>query len=220
MSFPGNRPKGMSFGNEYGLYDDIDESSTAITNISPSHSSVKLIPDLSRKSKVATTLSIETPSKLICEVDDTSSPIVCKTFTSSNSSSFTASISIEGLRIVQVNSTEDAEYNVVLRVDGRVYSSWRRFSDFRELGDAFQKFCDYGLLLKRARQHAQTLRTWQKVINHRPCLLKDLSVTFLREQFALLEEFLKSVLYELVSLELLLAFVTQKGHSSYRPFTL
>jgi hypothetical protein len=100
-----------------------------------------------------------------------------------------ACISINGLRIVQDAQGEDAEYHIKLTVDSKVTSSWKRYLDFRALGDALEEFCDHGLLIRRSKHMQESLASWQKVQDHRPWLLRDLSVQFLRKETQLLEVF-------------------------------
>jgi hypothetical protein len=204
----GNRPKGMSFGNEYGLYNDLEETTvilepfkeSARPNISNLNSNVLAPAPLSL-------LKPAVPCNVVCDVLDEPSPIACRSFTAPKSFAKIALICIDGLRIVQDGSGEDAEYHITLNVDGRPISAWRRYEDFRELGGSFEEFCDGGLLLRRTAHLQKSLASWRMVQKHRPWLLRDVSVQFLREESRLLESFLTNILHEFPTIDLLMEFV-------------
>jgi hypothetical protein len=206
----GNRPKGLSFGNEYGLYDEVDERVVFPEVVNTYAYNVPAL--------IKTNLSLQTPSTsakrtnpachIICGVEDTPSPTACRSYPALKSSAKVACISINGLRIVQDAQGEDAEYHIKLAVDSKVASSWKRYSNFKALGDALEEFCDGGLLIRRSKHLQESLATWRKIQEHRPWLLRDLSVQFLREETQLLEVFLSSLLFEVPTVDLLLEFVT------------
>ena len=202
----GNRPKGLSFGNEYGLYNDIDDSMEypVVDNTFSSYAKWE-------QALNSTPLKLSlAPCKVICEVDDQPSPTTCRSYTTSSSPMpREASICIDGLRIVQDETGEDAEYHVKLIFDGRIRSSWKRNMDFQELGSAFEEYTQQGINLKRSRMFTKTISAWRKYQDHRPWFCKNLSVQFLREETILLETLLSSLMFELPSVDLLLEFIAE-----------
>lgn len=196
-SFTGNRPKGLSFGNEYGLYNEIDE---LLENVQPYPLTNQSEPPVQTSSKC----------KVVCEVLDKPSPLACRSFTTPRSFVKVASICIDGVRIVQDMSGEEAEYHINLNIDGRDCSSWRRYADFNELGDAFEDFCDGGLLMRRTKHLQKSLASWRMVQAHRPWLLRNVSVQFLQQESQLLETFLTSILHEYPAVDLIVDFVSFK----------
>lgn len=212
MSVPRGRPKGMYFGNEYGLYNEIDEH---VTYLEAAVSPPRMLANAARSSSGSATSSVPSiseppsPCKVICKLDDKFAPTACRSFTPNKKSSVgsTACTSIGGIRIVQDDYGEDAEYRVKIRIGNSEFTAWRRYSDFHDLGEAFEEFCGHGLNIRRSRRLEKTLIAWNMVKVHRPWLLQNLQLQFLRKESVLLESFLSHLLFESPNIDLLLEFV-------------
>lgn len=203
----GNRPKASSFGNDYGLYNELEEAPAIFHE--PRMEMIKVAGPTSLLT-IDTALHARTqlaPCKVVYEISDKQSPLACRSFSGPRSFGKIVCICIDGLRIVQDRTGVDAEYRINLTVDGRTIVSWKRYEQFRELGESFEHFCQGGLLLRRTNQLRKSLTCWREVQNHRPWLLRDVSVRFLQEESRLLESFLTSILHEFPTADLLLEFV-------------
>lgn len=210
----GSRPKGLSFGNEYGFYDEIPDSEENLSSAGftiRDTGSVSTGTGHSERTSLLKLSLIQPDSQctVICKMEESASPVACRSFTSSGKLHIdtTACISIDGLRIVQDDRGEDAEYHINLSLNGRTYLVWKRYSDFEELGDAFDEYSGHGLIVQKTKRLEQTIEAWHCVKAHRPWLIKNLSIQFLKEEFVLLDSFLRHLLFETPSLELLKVFV-------------
>ena len=209
MSFViGNRPRNFSLGSEYGFYESIDEQQKDLCStgyIVPQ----ELGAGTSSPLKLSLT-SLRSDHTVIYKVEDNDSPISCRSFASKSKlwPDTVACISVAGLRIVQDDRGEDAEYLIKLSLNGHVYTDWKRYIDFEELGDALDEYSGHGFIVQKAKRLEQTIEAWHRVKTHRPWLIKNLSVKFLREESALLDAFLAYLLFEAPTVELLHEFMT------------
>ena len=204
-----NRPKGLSFGNEYGLYNDIDEhASTDVESLlSPATSSGTM--KNFNSSHNSSTENTSTPYTVICKLDDRNSPMAVRSFDKCRKFSYgtSACTSIDGMRIVQDERGEEAEYKVKMTIDGKEFISWKRYNDFAALGNACVEFTDNGKHCNRALKLIQTTTSWNAVERHRPWLFKNLQITFLIEESILLDAFVKNFLFETPGVDMLLEFM-------------
>lgn len=207
----GSRPKGLSFGNEYGFYEDIPDSQDNLSCVAFTDRDTAPQRSSGERTSLLKLSLIQPDSQctVICRMEESASPVACRSFTSSSKLHIdtTACISIDGLRIVQDDRGEDAEYHINLSLNGRTYLVWKRYSDFEELGDALDEYSGHGLIVQKTKRLEQTIEAWHCVKAHRPWLMKNLSIKFLKEEFALLDAFLRHLLFETPSLELLKEFV-------------
>ncbi|KAJ1430809.1 hypothetical protein B484DRAFT_448717 [Ochromonadaceae sp. CCMP2298] len=139
---------------------------------------------------------------VICEVEDKKAPMSCRSFELKEGVISTACV-IEGLRLVQDDSGEDAEFKVRLLVAGKEYVAWRRFSDFQVFGEACRLYSQSA----GSFMLAGTVSAWTDIMRHRPWFRRCLEIPFLLEELALFELFLKSVLFETPTIDLLLDFM-------------
>lgn len=208
-----NRPKALSIGNEYGFYDDIDDNHSIHQQRSEAmkdkpETKDPINPGTSNRLKLS--LQMPNPCTVICKVEDNPSPVAIRSFATTNPQLYTgttAHISIAALQIVQDDLGEDAEYQVKLSLNSSVYLVWKRYSDFEELGDAFDEYSGFGLIIHKTKRLQKSIDAWHKVKAHRPWLMKDLSLKFLREESLLLEVFMSNLLFEAPNVELLKEFV-------------
>lgn len=150
----------------------------------------------------------EDNKNIICALENGIAPIICRSF--ENLSSFgriLAHISLPGFRIVQDECGEVSEFKVLLTVNGKDYSAWRRFSDFRRLAVACIEFS------KMERKYnsisfQNTINAWNEVLNNRPWFYQCLSINYLIEKSLLLENFMKNLFFEVCNVEILMEFVT------------
>jgi hypothetical protein len=152
---------------------------------------------------------------VICEVEDKKAPMSCRTFeTDIVGCAVTTSCTIEGLRLVQDDFGEDAEFKVRVCVGEREYIAWRRFGDFRAFGEACKQYSasmptyaynsgggGSGFVL------THTVAAWQAVVAHRPWFRRNLEISYLLEELSLYETFLRCVLFETPTIDLLLDFM-------------
>jgi len=204
----GNRPRNFSLGSEYGFYESLDEQQRDL------RSAGYIVPHelgagTSSPLKLSLT-SLKSDHTVIYKVEDNDSPVSCRSFASKSKlwPDTVACISVAGLRIVQDERGEDAEYLIKLSLNGHVYTDWKRYIDFEEFGDALDEYSGHGFIVQKAKRLEQTIEAWHRVKTHRPWLVKDLSVKFLREESTLLDAFLAYLLFEAPTIELLHEFMT------------
>lgn len=143
------------------------------------------------------------------KVEDESAPSTIRYFHNGS----TAIVSIQGFRIVKDEEGEEPEYLVKLNINDKVYSAWRRYSDFEELAEA----CASYYLTAPSRSSSNnceedeidsflnTLRAWYAVERNRSGS-DSFNVKLVVSETTLLKAFMKYLVFETPSLELLIAF--------------
>lgn len=150
-----------------------------------------------------TTISLE--SSVLFTFSNFSSAIACRSFESTS-----VWVSIKSLRIVQ--STKEGvfvEFLVSLIVNGQAFSSWKRFTDFRQLA----QIC--GISTGITRHLFPTPKgvlpsssaLWSRFEEERHWC-RTLSMDYLMWKCLSLEKFLESLLFELYEPVALISFVT------------
>jgi len=200
---------------DYGFYDECDPEPDVMTvghsqmNVveedysshyatSSQNSSSSKLMKMSSRSSSNDTLSPD--ASVICLIEDSKAPLVCRSF-----DSVSVSVALGGLRIVQSNYSEVAEFKVKLNVDGREFVTWRRFNDFQTLGRACAEFSKK----QQSRQNMlqNTVLAWQEVEKHRPWWVSPTNIQHLLQESVLIEAFMKNLLYEIPCVQMLLEFV-------------
>lgn len=150
----------------------------------------------------------------------------------------TVFIALSGIRILHEgdwNLTEIPEYKLRVTIDGQEFLSWKRFEDFQALGEACSQYMKdkrggggsggglggwMGGVGGAGRERrggrgkdkkyslTNTVSAWKDVLRHRPFWAKTSSLKFLTEEQQLLENFMKNLLFEIPSIELLVEFLT------------
>jgi hypothetical protein len=140
-------------------------------------------------------------------------------------------VSIEGFRIVQDQTGERAEFKVRILVNSKDIVGWKRFSQFRELATALQEFSSVEVvstswtsmfrpaaplsrLLRRSEASidlTESLVAWEKVLEGRFwgwSLSRNLSVERLMQESQNLEAFLRNVLFEIPTPDIIVEFIS------------
>lgn len=197
---------------DYGFYEECDNDnfsspSTEMIIDEPSRSdssTASKSPSVSRLSRNTSRSSSHTSlprdASVICLIEDSKAPLVCRSF-----DSVSVSIALGGLRIVQSSYSEVAEFKVKLNVDGREYVTWRRYADFQTLGQACAEFSK-----KHHARHnilRNTVLAWREVEKHRPWWVSPTNIQHLLHESTLIEAFMKNLLYEIPCVQMLLEFV-------------
>jgi hypothetical protein len=139
-------------------------------------------------------------------------------------------LSIDGFRIVQ-DAGERAEFKVRITVNNKDIVGWKRFSQFRELASALQEFSSVEVvstswtalfrpaaplsrLLRRSEASidlTESLVAWEKVLEGRFwgwSLSRTLSVEKLMRESQDLEAFLRNVLFEIPTPDIIVEFIS------------
>ena len=139
-----------------------------------------------------------------------SSSSSCKSFEClyTKQNSLHIQIAIPNFRIIQGEDGIRAEYRIVFTINHDSRSSWRRYTDFLRLAKLlklstgyFALFLDYS-----ASPMPLSQESWLQIESNK-CWFRSLSVRYLAWKCARLEEFLKHVLFENSSPEVLMDFV-------------
>lgn len=111
---------------------------------------------------------------------------------------------VSGIRIRQYNSgVIRAEFNYIFCYGSSSYSSWKSYSEFKELAEIITKINN-----RRSKNlnFAQTLRHWQLLEDNKRWF-RCLNISYLVKKSLLLGQFMESLLMESPSPGLILAFV-------------
>lgn len=161
---------------------------------------------------------------VVCELENKKAPVACRSFEiKPNSSSSQVGIcatccSIEGFRIVQDAFQELPEYKVKLTLDNKDYICWRRFCDFEVLAMACLEFRKsrealYPLVSQSEKQEflrstfPKTVAAWHAVEKNRPWWNSKVTVDFITTESRLLINFMKQILFETPSVNMLIEFM-------------
>lgn len=160
---------------------------------------------------------------VICEVCDVKAPICCRSFQTNKSfegqcfAVATASICVEGYRIVQDSAGYEAvEYKVKFALEEQqTFVAWRRFSDFKDLAEACREYTTarihicYEDFVNNPNPMEKTLAAWDDVSRNRPFWFNGsgTNVNHIISELLLLKKFLSNLLFEVPCMEMLLEFV-------------
>jgi hypothetical protein len=158
-------------------------------------------------------------------------PVSCRAFESSVSSRIVqVSISLPGFRIVQSDAGEYAEFRVKMLLCGKELAIWKKFSYFEQLAEACREYSSVEVaqswtsmfkttpsprkcrLSRNKINFRDTLVAWERVLVARFwgwTLSHTISVQRLMEESQLLEQFLKCILFEVPSPDILVEFFSQ-----------
>lgn len=116
-------------------------------------------------------------------------------------------IAVQSFRVVQAAEGLLAEFKVVLLVDDVVSSSWRRYSEFAQLAEEHGVNTGPTRRLLQARSPLDTsIEIWNDLESRKPWF-RSTSVRYLMWKCGMLEDFLKSLLFESHSPQRLIVFV-------------
>lgn len=205
----------MDEGDEYGHYDDVDQAfamaeespSTSFTNsndLAMSSSSSGSFVSSSASTSASSLSSSSSDLAVLCVIESRAAPISCRSF-----DNVTVCMTMGGFRVVQEGYQEEVEYKVTLTMDGKEMVAWKKFKDFRDLGEACQI---YAHRLNKTRTGSpifrNTIHAWQRVVRNRPWWSKpQCSMKYLCSEARLLGNFLKNLLFEVPSVGMLQEFV-------------
>jgi hypothetical protein len=205
-------------------------SSSSISTISPSNS----CPSTPRSDDFSShddTEAEETNANVVFVFDNNRAPVSCRSFGSMINAKMTqVFLSIDGFRIVQ-DAGERAEFKVRITVNNKDIVGWKRFSQFRELASALQEFSSVEVvstswtalfrpaaplsrLLRRSEASidlTESLVAWEKVLEGRFwgwSLSRTLSVEKLMRESQDLEAFLRNVLFEIPTPDIIVEFIS------------
>lgn len=118
-------------------------------------------------------------------------------------------ISIPNFRIVQGEDGIRAEYRIVFTINHDSRSAWRRYSDFTRLARILNLPTGYWALFQDLSSHSMPLsqESWLEIESNKRWF-RSVSIRYLSWKCAKLEEFLKHVLFENSSPEILMDFVS------------
>eukprot|EP00981_Chlorochromonas_danica_P001502 scaffold326_cov169-Ochromonas_danica.AAC.3 len=202
---------------EYGHYDDCDQAfamaeetpARSFSNdLAVSSSSIGSVSTSFANSSASTSASSLSSSSsdlaVLCVIESRAAPISCRSF-----DNVAVCMTMGGFRVVQEGYREEVEYKVTLTMDGKEMIAWKKFKDFRDLGEACQT---YAHRLNKTRSgnpiFRNTIHAWQRVVRNRPWWSKpQCSMKYLCSEARLLGNFLKNVLFEVPSVGMLLEFV-------------
>lgn len=220
------------FQDSYGFFDQTDEMVRSDTNDN-NDCGYGFFEDMNEdivEATVQETLSTYSSSQqslesidqtVICEVCDVKAPICCRSFETSKSfegqcfAVATASICVEGYRIVQDSSGYEAvEYKVKFSLGEQNFVAWRRFKDFQDLADACKEYTTariyicYEDFVNNPNPMEKTLVAWDAVNRNRPFWVNGCTnVNHIVSELLLLKKFLSNLLFEVPCMEMLLEFV-------------
>jgi len=126
-------------------------------------------------------------------------------FSSSPAMSYFLALGLGGFRIVQNDAGQHAEFNLIVVMNSQSYCIWKRYSHFRSL-------LHHAGRCHSSRQLKKTLAAWGELEKRKPWF-RCLHVLYLTEKYALLEVFLKELVYEIKSPNLLVRFAS--GRKDY-----
>ena len=117
-------------------------------------------------------------------------------------------ISIPNFRIVQGEDGVRAEYRIVFTINHDSRSAWRRYSDFTRLARILNLPTGYFAFFHDLSSHPMPLsqEAWLQIESNKHWF-RSISIAYLSWKCARLEEFLKNVLFENSSPEVLMDFV-------------
>ena len=140
-----------------------------------------------------------------------SSSSSCKSFECLNlkQNSIHIQISIPNFRIVQGEDGLRAEYRIVFTINHDSRSAWRRYSDFIRLARSLNLHYGYWTLFQDFSSHPMplSLDSWLHIESNKSWF-RSLSIRYLSWKCDKLEEFLKHVLFENSSPDVLMDFVS------------
>jgi hypothetical protein len=149
-------------------------------------------------------------SSVICLIEDSKAPLVCRSFDTRT----TVCLSLGGLRIIHRHHfLEEAEYKITLKINNKVYTSWKTYEEFRCLGQACMAYYQHRStqqlheMMTTSTLMTQTIDAWKIVENHRPWWFKPSGLKYFLEESMLLETFMKHLLFEVPCIQMILEFM-------------
>lgn len=153
-------------------------------------------------------IASDSSKSVICSIEDHKAPLTCRSFDHINTkASLSVCIALAGFRIIHNGVSEEAEYKVKLIIDGREYITWKRYQDFQSLGHACTELSTWPTRTGVKYALQQTVDAWKLVERNRPWFVKPNNVQYLLSESALLENFMKQLLFEIPCVQTLLEFV-------------
>lgn len=156
--------------------------------------------------------------EVICEVHCARAPTTCRSFNMDDvlQTHVAVYLSIPKFRIVQTFGGEVAEYLVNVTVNGKEFSSWKRYENFKELADACREHSrmlelyDASIRCSKAPNSLpleSTLEAWWQVESHRPWLASPTQPSYLSQELVRIKKFMDTFLFEASNLKILCEFL-------------
>lgn len=237
LSYPPNTTADETFGLYWDDTLEEDPIPATLRGVSSSHSVSTISPNSSCNSTPLNEYFSdrgmdEEEKNVVFVFENKTAPVSCRSFESMiNTRQTQVCVSIEGYRIIQDDTGELAEFKVRILVNSREYVAWKNFSHFQELAFALQEFSSVEVistswtsifrpaaplsrLLRRSEASidlTESLMAWERVLEGRFwgwSLSRNLSVEKLMQEAQNLETFLRNVLFEIPTPDIIVEFIS------------
>lgn len=185
----------------------------------------------SAASMILSEIEKKSDQRIVFVFENNRAPVSCRSFESIDSPlrRTQMSVSIAGFRIIQDDSGEHAEFKIKTLINNTEVIGWKRFADFKELANACQEFSSGNLpsswstFFHRSPSYRlvrhypnsidlrESLQAWDRVLESRFwgwTFSNNLSVQRLMEDSQNFESFLRNILFEIPSPEILIEFMS------------